>query len=204
MTYGSWHAMRGFARDRSVTQQRLTPGTVRRILSYARPYRRELAFFLVIVSLDAVTTVSVPLLLRALIDRGILPHRVGVVLAIGGIVVGLALFDALLSIGQRWYSARIGEGLIYDLRTQVFSHVQRQPIAFFTRAQTGSLVSRLNSDVIGAQQALTSTLSSVVANVLSLALVLVAMIVLSWQITLVALVLIPLFIICRSRSCLSR
>jgi ATP-binding cassette, subfamily B, bacterial len=195
MTYGSWHAMRSYYRDRSVTQQRLKPGTVRRILSYARPYRRELAVFLVIVAFDAAITVAVPLLLRALIDDGVLPRRIGVVLAIGGAVAGLALFDALLSIGQRWYSARIGEGLIYDLRTQVFAHVQRQPIAFFTRAQTGSLVSRLNSDVIGAQQALTSTLSSVVANVLSLALVLIVMISLSWQITLVALVLIPMFII---------
>jgi ATP-binding cassette subfamily B protein len=147
------------------------------------------------VAMDAVITVAVPLLLRSLIDDGILPKRTGVVLAIGALVAGLALFDALLGIGQRWYSARIGESLIYDLRTEVFRHVQRQPIAFFTRTQTGSLVSRLNSDVIGAQQALTSTLSSVVANVLSLALVLVAMMLLSWQVTLVALVLIPLFVI---------
>ncbi len=194
MTYASWHTMRSFSRDRSVTRQRLKPGTVRRIFSYARPYRRDLVFFLIIVALDAVVTVAVPLMLRGLIDDGILPHKTGVVLAIGSVVAGLALFDAVLGIGQRWYSARIGEGLIYDLRTEVFAHVQRQPIAFFTRTQTGSLVSRLNSDVIGAQQALTSTLSSVVANVLSLALVLGAMILLSWQVTLVALVLIPLFI----------
>ena len=186
--------MRSFSRDRSITKQRLKPGTVRRIFSYARPYRRDLIFFLLIVSLDAVITVAVPLLLRALIDNGILPRDTGVVLAIGAAVVGLALFDALLSIGQRWYSARIGEGLIYDLRTEVFEHVQRQPIAFFTRTQTGSLVSRLNSDVIGAQQAITSTLASVVANVLSLVVVLIAMMLLSWQVTLVALILIPLFI----------
>jgi len=195
MSTANWHAMRSFSRDRSIAHQRLKPGTVRRILSYARPYRRELVFFLIMVSMDAVITVAVPLLLRGLIDNGILPRRTGVVLAIGSAVVGLALFDALLSIGQRWYSARIGEGLIYDLRTQVFEHVQRQPIAFFTRTQTGSLVSRLNSDVIGAQQAITSTLSSVVANVLSLVIVLVAMMLLSWQVTLVALVLIPFFII---------
>ncbi len=168
MTYGSWHAMRSFSRDRSITQQRIKPGTIRRIMSYARPYRRELIWFLIIVALDAGITVAVPLLLRSLIDNGILPRNTGIVLAIGTAVAGLALFDAVLSIGQRWYSARIGEGLIYDLRTEVFRHVQRQPIAFFTRTQTGSLVSRLNSDVIGAQQALTSTLSSVVANVLSL------------------------------------
>ncbi|HEX9064659.1 MAG TPA: ABC transporter ATP-binding protein [Streptosporangiaceae bacterium] len=195
MTNASWHAMRSFSRDRSVTQQRLKPGTVRRIASYARPYRRELALFLVIVALDAGVTVAVPLMLRALIDNGILPKNLGVVIAIGAAVAGLALFDAVLTIGQRWYSAKIGEGLIYDLRTEVFRHVQRQPIAFFTRTQTGSLVSRLNSDVIGAQQALTSTLSSVVANVLSLVLVLIVMLSLSWQVTLVALVLIPLFIL---------
>src|SRR6266581_1605390 len=195
MSYAGWHTMRSFSRDRSITQQKIKSGTVRRIMSYARPYRRELIFFLIIVSLDAGITVAVPLLLRGLIDNGILPRDKGYVLAIGAAVVGLALFDALLSIGQRWYSARIGEGLIYDLRTEVFGHVQSQPIAFFTRAQTGSLVSRLNSDVIGAQQALTSTLSSVVANVLSLALVLIVMISLSWQVTLVALVLIPLFIV---------
>ncbi|HEX9031526.1 MAG TPA: ABC transporter ATP-binding protein [Streptosporangiaceae bacterium] len=187
--------MRSFSRDRSVTHQRLKSGTVRRIMSYARPYRRELIFFLIIVSLDAGITVAVPLLLRRLIDNGILPRNTGVVLAIGAAVAGLALFDALLSIGQRWYSAKIGEGLIYDLRTEVFGHVQRQPIAFFTRTQTGSLVSRLNSDVIGAQQALTTTLSSVVANVLSLVLVLIVMMSLSWQVTLVALVLIPLFVV---------
>ncbi len=195
MSTANWHTMRSFSRDRSITHQRLKPGTVRRIFSYARPYRRELVTFLLIVALDAAITVAVPLLLRKLIDNGILPRHTSVVLAIGAAVVGLALFDAVLSIGQRWYSARIGEGLIFDLRTQVFAHVQRQPIAFFTRTQTGSLVSRLNSDVIGAQQALTSTLSSVVANVLSLALVLIVMISLSWQITLVALVLIPLFIL---------
>jgi ATP-binding cassette subfamily B protein len=187
--------MRSFSRDRSITKQRLKPGTIRRIISYARPYRRDLIFFLLIVSLDAVITVAVPLLLRGLIDNGILPRNTGVVLAIGSVVAGLALLDALLSIGQRWYSARIGEGLIYDLRTEVFEHVQRQPIAFFTRTQTGSLVSRLNSDVIGAQQAITSTLSSVIANVLSLVIVGVAMLLLSWQVTLVALVLIPFFII---------
>src|SRR6266568_4998023 len=184
MSYAGWHTMRSFSRDRSITQQKIKSGTIRRIMSYARPYRRELIFFLIIVSLDAVITVAVPLLLRNLIDNGILPRDKGYVLAIGGAVVGLALFDALLSIGQRWYSARIGEGLIYDLRTEVFGHVQSQPIAFFTRAQTGSLVSRLNSDVIGAQQALTSTLSSVVANVLSLALVLIVMVSLSWLVTL--------------------
>ena len=140
-------------------------------------------------------TVAIPLMLRVLIDDGILPRKVGVVFAIGATVAGLALLDAALRLGQRLYSARIGEGLVYDLRTEVFKHVQRQPIAFFTRTQTGSLVSRLNSDVIGAQQALTSTLSSVVANVLSLTLLFGAMLLLSWQIAVVALILIPVFIV---------
>jgi ATP-binding cassette subfamily B protein len=187
--------MHSFSRDRSVAHQRLKPGTVRRVLSYANPYRWDLFWFLLIVAFDAVVTIAVPLLLRSLIDQGILPRDRGVVIAIGATVGVLALFDAVLSLGQRWFSAKIGEGLIYDLRTQVFSHVQRQPIAFFTRTQTGSLVSRLNSDVIGAQQALTSTLSSVVANVLSLALVAGAMILLSWQVTVIALLLIPAFIL---------
>ncbi|HEY2552712.1 MAG TPA: ABC transporter transmembrane domain-containing protein [Streptosporangiaceae bacterium] len=191
----NWRAMHSFTRDRGVAHQELKPGTVRRVLSYARPHRLTLATFLGITSLDAVVVVTVPLLLRGLIDDGVLPGDIAVVLGIAAVVAGLALLDALLSIGGRWLSSKIGEGLIYDLRTQVFRHVQRQPIAFFTRAQTGSLVSRLNSDVIGAQQALTSTLSSVVSNVLSLLLVLAVMVSLSWLVTVVALVLLPAFII---------
>jgi ATP-binding cassette subfamily B protein len=193
--YAQWHAMRGFTRDRSVTQQRLTRGTVRRVASYARPYRRDLVLFLAMTTLSAVISVAVPLLLKNIIDDGILPRRTAVVLEISAVVAGLALAGAGLSVAQRWYSARIGEGLIYDLRTQVFRHVQQQPLAFFTRAQTGSLVSRLNSDVIGAQQALTSTLSSVVSNVITLALVLATMLSLSWLVTLVALVLMPFFVL---------
>jgi ATP-binding cassette, subfamily B, bacterial len=193
--YAQWHAMRGFARDPSVTKQRLKRGTVRRVMGYARPYRRDLAIFLLAAALDAVVTVSYPVLLGVIIDKGILPRRTGVVLALAGLVAGLAVFDALLSIVSRYFTARVGEGLIYDLRTQVFGHVQRQPLAFFTRAQTGSLVSRLNSDVIGAQQALTSTLSSVVSSVLQLALVLAAMFYYSWLVTVIALFLLPVFII---------
>jgi ATP-binding cassette subfamily B protein len=189
-----WHAMRGFSRDPSVTKQKLKPGTVRRIAGYARPYRVDLVIFLLAAALDAVVTVTYPLLLAVVIDRGILHKDTGVVIGVAAAVAGLAIFDALLSVVQRYFTSRVGEGLIYDLRTQVFGHVQRQPIAFFTRAQTGSLVSRLNSDVIGAQQALTSTLSSVVSSVLQLILVLVAMFFLSWQVTVVALVLIPIFL----------
>jgi ATP-binding cassette subfamily B protein len=195
MNPAAWHTMHSYSRDRSVTHQRLKPGTVRRIAGYARPYRADLVLFLIATSVDAVLIIAVPLLLRALIDDGIERRDTEVVLTIAALVAGIALFDAILSVAQRWYSARIGEGLIYDLRTEVFRHVQRQPIAFFTRAQTGSLVSRLNSDVIGAQQALTSTLSGVVANFLSLVLVLAAMFYLSWVVTVFALVLLPVFIL---------
>ena len=195
MYANNWHTMRSFSRDRSITHQRLKPGIVRRVSSYARPYRWSLALFLIATSVSAVIIVAVPLLLKTIIDNGILKHDTALVLWVAGVVAALALFSAFLSIWQRWLSARIGEGLIYDLRTEVFEHVQRQPIAFFTRAQTGSLVSRLNSDVIGAQQALTSTLSGVVSNVLSLILVLGAMLYLSWLVTVVALVLIPMFVI---------
>jgi ATP-binding cassette, subfamily B, bacterial len=195
MYASQWQAMRGFSRDPSVTKQRLKPGTVRRIAGYARPYRLDLAVFIVAAALDAVVTVSYPVLLGLIIDKGILPKRTDVVLGLAGVVVGLAVFDAFLTIVQRYFTSRVGEGLIYDLRTQVFSHVQRQPIAFFTRAQTGSLVSRLNSDVIGAQQALTSTLSSVVSSVLQLILVLIAMFYYSWLVTVIALVLLPMFLL---------
>jgi len=195
MYASSWHAMRSFYQDSEVTRQRLKPGTVRRIMSYARPYRRELSLFLGMNALAAVFTVAVPLLMKTIIDRGILASNVGVVIAVASVVAGIALASAVLSVAMRWYSARIGEGLIYDLRTEVFSHVQRQPIAFFTRAQTGSLVSRLNSDVIGAQQALTSTLAAVVSNALTLILVLIAMFSLSWLVTAITLVMIPAFVI---------
>ena len=187
--------MRSFRQDPTVTQQKLKPGTVRRISSYAKPYKLYLSLFLLATVLDALITVVNPLLLRAIIDKGILGHSEALVIGLAGAVAAVAVFDAFLGFVNRWYSARIGEGLIYDLRTQVFSHVQQQPIAFFTRAQTGSLVSRLNSDVIGAQQAITSTMSSVVSNILTVGAILVTMFYLSWQISLIALVLIPLFLL---------
>lgn len=189
---GVWASLR---RDGSVTKQRLAPGTVRRIVGYALPYRGQIAAFLLLVVAGAGIVVANPLLMKAIIDDGIIPGDTGLVIALSAAIAGLALADAALTLVQRWFSARIGEGLIYDLRTEVFDHVQRMPVAFFTRAQTGALVSRLNTDVIGAQRALTTTLSSVVANVVSLVLVLGAMLVLSWQVTLIALVLLPIFIV---------
>ncbi len=185
----------GFRMDPSVTKQKLKPGTIRRIVGYARPYRVQLSIYLFATALDAVITVVNPLLLRELIDHGIIARDQFVVLVVALTVVGVALFDALLGVVNRYFSSRIGESLIYDLRTQVFDHVQRQPLAFFTRAQTGSLVSRLDGDVIGAQQAIVGTLSSVLSNVLSLIVVLVTLFYLSWMVTLIGLVLIPLFIL---------
>jgi ATP-binding cassette, subfamily B, bacterial len=187
--------MRSFRQDPSVTQQKLKPGIVRRIVGYAKPYKLWLSLFLLVTVLDALITVVNPLLLGAIIDKGILGHDLTIVIGLASAVAAVAIFDAFLGFANRWYSSRIGEGLIYDLRTEVFSHVQEQPIAFFTRAQTGSLVSRLNSDVIGAQQAITSTMSSVVSNILTVGAILVTMFLLSWQISLIALVLIPLFLL---------
>jgi ATP-binding cassette, subfamily B, bacterial len=186
---------RGFRLDPAVTKQKLKPGTVRRIAGYARPYRRLLAAFLVGTALDAVITVVNPLLLREVIDHGILARDETVILVVAVAVVAVALFDVLLGFVNRSMSARIGEGLIYDLRTQVFSHVQRQPIAFFTRAQTGSLVSRLDGDVVGAQSAIVGTLSSILSNALSLIVLLVTMFYLSWVVSVITLVIVPLFLI---------
>ncbi len=192
---GNMVMMRGFRMDPSVTKQKLKPGTVKRIASYARPYRWHLVAFLLATAIDAAITVVNPLLLRQLIDHGILARDDAVVVTIATVVAGVALFDAGLGFVIRWFSARIGEGLIYDLRTQVFSHVQKQPIAFFTRAQTGSLVSRLDGDVVGAQQAITSTLSGVVSNLLSLIVILITLFYLSWLVSVIALAMIPLFIL---------
>src|SRR5580658_2742405 len=130
--------MRSFRQDPTVTHQKLKPGTVRRIIGYAKPYKWYLALFLTATIFDALITVVNPLLLRAIIDKGILGHSDAIVIGIAVAVAAVAIFDAFLGFTIRWYSSRIGEGLIYDLRTQVFSHVQQQPVAFFTRAQTGS------------------------------------------------------------------
>ncbi|MFP5333778.1 MAG: ABC transporter ATP-binding protein [Actinomycetes bacterium] len=192
---GGWHMMRSYRRDEGVADRRLAPGTIRRVTAFARPYRRQIAAFLVLVVVDAVLVAVPPLLLKRVIDEGVAQGDRGLVVLLSSLVAVVALAEAAVMLAQRWFSSRIGEGLIYDLRTQVFSHVQQQPIAFFTRTQTGSLVSRLNNDVIGAQQAFTSTLSGVVSNVISLLVVLSTMLVLSWQVTVVALLLVPLFLL---------
>jgi len=187
--------LRSYRRNDEVKDRKLASGTVRRILGYATPYRVLVVGFLITLVIDAVLVVAQPLLFRRIIDQGVTPGNSQVVTNTAIIIAVLAIFDAGLTLLGRWYSSRIGEGLIYDLRTEVYDHVQRQPVAFFTRAQTGALVSRLNSDVIGAQQAFTSTLSGVVGNAISLVAVVIAMMALSWQITVASLVLLPLFLI---------
>lgn len=180
--------------DPSVKSQKLKAGTLKRIFTYATPYKKHIIFFLATVIIDAVLIVTTPLLLRKLIDEGVIPKNSTLITQLALLVGGLAVLDALFNIVGRWFSSRIGEGLIYDLRSELFTHVQRQSVAFFTRTQTGALISRLNSDVIGAQQAFTATLSGVVSNVISLVLVAGTMMFLSWQITLLSLALLPIFI----------
>jgi ATP-binding cassette subfamily B protein len=189
-----WMSFRSLTADASVKDQRLKAGTVKRIASYAAPYRTALIFFLITVVVDAVLVITSPLLLKRLIDEGVIPGNPRLVTQLALLVGLIAILDAIFSMIGRWFSARIGENLIFDLRTQVFSHVQRQSIAFFTRTQTGALISRINSDVIGAQQAFTTTLAGLVSNILTLILVVGALLTLSWKITLLALALLPVFL----------
>ncbi len=192
----SMAAMRSFRRDPSVTARELPKGTVRRILGIARPYRRELTWFLLLVVGSSVIGVLTPLLAGQIVNRiASLEGTAGDVVRIALFIAGLAVVDAGISLATRWFSARIGEGVIYDLRSRVFEHVQQMPVAFFTRTQTGALVSRLNNDVIGAQQAFTSTLSGVLSNVIGLVLTAAVMFSLSWQITALSLVLVPVFVL---------
>jgi len=190
-----WQTYQSMTRDRSVAEQKIARGTVRRILGYARPYRTIIVIFLGTLVVTSLLSVAQPLLFKRIVDDGISVGDASLVTWTALAIAGLAILDAGFGLVSRWYSARIGEGLIYDLRTQVYDHVQRQSVAFFTRAQTGALISRLNSDVIGAQQAFTSTLGGVLGNVISVSVVLVAMFALSWQITLASLILVPLFLL---------
>jgi ATP-binding cassette subfamily B protein len=186
---------RSMTADPSVKEQKLKPGTVKRIFSFARPYRTNIIVYLATVVVDAALVVATPLLLKRLIDDGVIPKDASVVTNLAILVGLIAIADAAFNMLGRYFSSRIGEGLIYDLRSLVFSHVQKQSIAFFTRTQTGALISRINSDVIGAQQAFTATLSGVVSNVVSLFLVTITMLILSWQITIFSLLLLPVFLI---------
>ncbi len=192
----SMAAMRSYRRDPSVTERQLPKGTVKRVLGIARNYRRDLAWFLLLTVGSSVIGVVTPLLAGDIVNRiARLEGAAGGIVRIALLIAGLAVVDAGISLATRWYSSRIGEGVIFDLRTRVYEHVQRMPVAFFTRTQTGALVSRLNNDVIGAQRAFTSTLSGVVSNVIGLVLTAGVMIALSWQITLLSLVMVPLFVL---------
>ncbi len=192
---GGWGGMRSMRQDRAVLEHRVKKGTARRMLTFAVPYRRILAIFVPVVIVDAVIVAVNPLILRALIDNGILKQNADLVIKLTILVAVLALFDAFFALTERRISAYIGEYLIYDMRSKIFRHIQRMPLAFFTRTQTGALVSRLNNDVIGAQAAFTDLLSNVVGNLVTVIIVVGAMFFLSWQITLAALLLVPIFLV---------
>src|SRR6266496_3167322 len=174
---------------------KLAAGTVRRVWGFARAYRLLIVGFLVSIGLSSLLGAATPLLVRELIDRAIPRRDLRLVDLIAVAAVAVALVGAGLTIVQRWFSARVGEGLIYDLRTALFDHVQRQPLAFFTHTQTGALVSRMNNDVVGAQRALTGTLGSVTSDVIGLVSTLVVMVALDWRMTLLSLALLPVFVL---------
>ena len=192
--HAGWMAMRALTSDQSVKDAKLKPGTLKRILKYAIPYRTIFIFFFIALVVDAVLTIATPLLLKRLIDDAVIPKNGALVTQLALLVGLIAILSAIFNIVIRWWSSRIGEGLIYDLRSQVFEHVQSQSIAFFTRTQTGALITRINSDVIGAQRAFTATFSGVISNAITLVLLLVTMISLSWQITVLSLLLLPVFL----------
>jgi ATP-binding cassette subfamily B protein len=193
---GQWHTIASFRRDPdSVRGKNLERETIRRVVGLCRPYRRQLIGFLITVILAAVAGAIPPLILRSLLDTAVPEKNRTLVLVLAFAAVALAIASSALSLVQRWYSAKIGEGLIYDLRVALFDHVQRLPISFFTRTQTGALMSRMNNDVIGAQQAVTNTLGTVVSNIITLVVTLSFMLALDWRLTLLTLLVLPFFII---------
>ena len=197
MGMGGWEMLRAMRREGELSGRKVAGATARRVFAFARPYRRDIVVFLLAVVLDAGIGVATPVLAGRVVNV-ISRHQPGAgtaVVRIALFITSLAIVDALLSLVQRWYSARIGEGIILNLRTRVYDHVQRMPLQFFTRTQTGALVSRLNNDVLGAQRAFTSTLSGVVSNVIQLALTAAVMFTLSWQVTALSLVLLPVFVL---------
>jgi len=191
---GMMGGMRSLFQDPSVVKQKVKPGTAKRMLRFALPYAGLLAFFLFIVVLDAVIGIANPLIYRHIINNGILKGNTSLIIRFALLAGVLGLADSALGIGQSYLSATIGSRVVLALRTKLFEHVQQMPLAFFTRVQTGALVSRLNTDVTGAQNAFTDILSNVVGNSVILILILGAMFALSWQMTLAALILVPAFI----------
>ncbi|MDQ4103082.1 MAG: ABC transporter transmembrane domain-containing protein, partial [Actinomycetota bacterium] len=181
----SWSLLNSSTRQRTAPRA-LAPGTLRRIIGFARPHNRALLIFLALSTVSAVLTVATPVLAGRVVDAIVGRAGVSLVVGLAVLIAVLAVIDAGIGLASRWQSSRIGEGVIFDLRRAVFEHVQRMPVAFFTRTRTGALVSRLNNDVIGAQTALTSTLSGLVTNVIQLVLTLIVMVTLSWQVTVLA------------------
>ena len=190
--------MRGVARGVDAPTS-VKKGTIPRIWSFARPYRGWLLAFLLLTVVSATVGVLTPVLagqvVNAIVARGDASAAAAIVVGLAAGIAALAILEAVVGLVSRWFSSRIGEGLIVDLRRAVFEHVQRMPVAFFTRTRTGALVSRLNNDVIGAQSAITSTLATVLSNVIQLTLALAVMITLAWQVTLLALLLLPVFVL---------
>ena len=195
LSMGMGPAWRHMRTDREAGKARIEKGTVRRVLGFAAPHKVPIGFFLGITVLDSVLVVANPLLIQRIVDDGIIGGDGGLVTMLALLMVVVALVGAVLSVAGGWLSSLIGEGLIFDLRTKVFGHVQRQSLAFFTRTQTGALVSRLNNDVIGAQRAFTSTLSNTVSSSISVVVVGVVMLALSWQVTLLCLLLFPILLL---------
>ena len=191
-----YQAMRSFRSDPdAVAGKHIDRALVRRVFRLARPYRRQLVGFLITAVAASIVVAIPPLLFRALLDTAVPQKDRLLVTWLALAAVGLAIANALLNLWQRWYSARIGEGLIFDMRTKLFDHVQRMPVSFFTRTQTGALMSRMNNDVIGAQQAITNTLGTVVGNIIGLAVTLTVMLGLEWRLTILTLIVLPAFII---------
>src|ERR1700722_12383165 len=187
-------AMRSLRRDASVVNQKVKPGTAKRMLRFAAPYTGLLALFLFVVLVDATVGIANPLIYRSIINNGILKGNAPLIIRLAILVGILGVVDSALGLAQSYLSSLIGARIVLSLRTRLFEHIQQMPLAFFTRAQTGALVSRLNNDVGGAQSAFTDILSNVVGNIVTVTLILGAMFVLSWRITLAALILIPLFL----------
>ena len=190
-----WAAYQGFTNDRSVKKKQLSAGTLKRVMSYATEFRVYIFVYLSLLVFDSLLVVAQPLLFKRIVDTAIPNKDSGMVISMALLIAGTAILGAALGLISRRMSSAIGEGLIFNMRTQVFDHVQQQSIAFFTRAQTGALISRLNSDVMGAQRAFTSTLGGVVGNLISLVVVAATMFILSWQITVASLLMLPLFMI---------
>lgn len=190
-----WAAYQGFTNDRSVKKKQLSSGTLKRVMTYATEFRAYIFVYISLLVFDSLLVVAAPLLFKRIVDTAIPNKDSGMVISMSLLIAGTAILGAALGLISRRMSSTIGEGLIFNMRTQVFDHVQQQSIAFFTRAQTGALISRLNSDVMGAQRAFTSTLGGVVGNLISLVVVAATMVILSWQITVASLLMLPLFMI---------